>query len=158
MNNDKKSVSLYLPIALAEKVEHFKSDKEIEETVLSYFADSKRDFKVALEGLDDEVVQYKALMMKARQAFREAKDEQLEANYQLWEKYESDLKTLSQFTAKAKAQVEPIKREMEDLNKLMQGIDNWKLNDLLKTMESIRYSMEGETGKMLKFLFENYKK
>lgn len=156
MSTEKKHV--YVDKALAEKIEHLQSDKQIEATVLEYFNESKRDLKYSLEGLDDDVIQYKALMMKARQSFREAKDEQLQANYDLWEKFDADTKGVSAYVSTIIAQLQPLKQELNEVNRLMQQVHRYDLERLLEIVQRLNGAFQGETGNMLKFLLNNYGK
>lgn len=148
---------VFIPKKLAEKIKDLESDKQMEDTIIGYYNQSRRELQGELDCLDEDVIQYKANMMKARQAFREAKEEQLDANYELWEKFDADIKGVSAYVAKATSQLQPLKAELSQLKELMNQIDKWEIEKLVGLIDKLNSSFYGETGNILKFLFENYK-
>jgi DNA repair ATPase RecN len=148
-----------MPKKLADKLNALKDGKEMEKEIDGFIRESKLDMRASLESLDDAVLQYKASMVKARAAFREAKDEQLTASYQLWEKYEDDLKGITAYIDKIKTVTAPLKRDLEELRAHMQSINTWAAKDFLSILEKIDGSWgNGSVREALTFLFQHFRK
>src|SRR5688572_20798439 len=98
MNTTTKTIEekeiVWLPKSLAEKVKQITDGKLLELEILKYAEESKSSLRQDIESIEEDVLQYRAFMVKAKNAFKEAKDEQLDASYALWEKFEDDLKGL----------------------------------------------------------------
>lgn len=149
---------VWLPAGLAKKVKDIQDVKYLEDEIVKYVEQSKRNFKIEIESIDEDILQYRAFMIKAKNAFKEAKDEQLQASYDLWEKYEDDLTKIRDYVSTAKQAVTPLKQELDEIKRLMQEIDKYGIKDLLELIKEINSHYYGETANMLKFLFDNYKK
>ena len=150
---------VWLPKRLAEKIKD-NTDKKLEEKlIVDYLDQSRSDVKANLESLDEDILRYKGLMAKARQAFREAKEEQLQANYDLWEKFDKELPKLSEKVEMLKNKVEPIKRQVQELNESLDKVRSYQIKDLVDLLKEISdaLSYDSNTGKILKFLVKNYK-
>lgn len=149
-----------VPKSLAQKIKGVKETKVLEEEIRKYIEESKRDLRVNIESLDDDVLMYKASMVKAKNAFEQAKTEQLDASYAMWEKFDEELGQIRKKVAATKDAILPLKQELDDLNKKMASIRTWDLEKILELLKQISYYVdtESDSGKILKFLFENYKR
>jgi chromosome segregation ATPase len=149
---------VWLPASLAQKVKHITDGKLLEAEILKYAEQSKDSLRIDIESIGEDIVQYRAHMIKAKNAFREAKEEQLQASYEMWEKFEDDMKVLKGHVERAKSELQPLKDELNELKSLMNQVDKFGIGDLLSLIKSINSNYYGETAAMIKFLFENYKK
>lgn len=161
MNYEKEEKELvWLPKSVAKQVQEVIEEKAKETVILRFIEDSKRDIQICLESLDEDVIRYKGAMIRARKAFEEAKNEQLTANYEMWEAFQKELPNVETKIQKMKEKILPLKKELDEIKTLIDGVRTWDIEELLKSVESVsrHLSYDGDTGKLLKFLFENYKK
>ena len=149
---------VWLPKSLANKIKGMEDGKLMEAEIIKYFDESKRNMQIEIEALDDCVLQYRGLMTKAKKAFQEAKEEQLDSAYALWEKFEDDMKGLRDFVGKAKNELAPLKNELVEIKAMMSEVDRWGLKELLGIIKEINGSYYSETNNILRFLLNNYKK
>lgn len=149
---------VWLPKSIADKVKDIDSVQAIEAEILKYVENIKSDTRVSIEGIDDDIVQFRAAMIKARNSFKQAKEEELTSNYELWEKFENDLIPIRNKIQSLRDEIKPLKTDLEALRKDIDGVSSWQVKELLENLEKIRSLMYGESGSILKFLFENYKK
>ena len=156
MEEEKEYVSLYLPKSLAKKIKQLESGESHEDIVQSFLDESKRDIKNSLECLEDDVLEYKALMTKAKVAFREAKEEQLQASYELWEKFEEDLPSVEEKITKLINKLKPVERQLSQINDLLNGLSFYSIENAMELIGKIN-QMTSETKNIFKFLLENYK-
>lgn len=150
---------VWLPVSLVKKLKRTQDKGEQETLILKYIDESERDIQYSIESLEDEVVRYKGAMLKARKAFEEAKNEQLGANYAMWEKFEEELPSLEKKIETVKDLVAPVANQIEDLEKTLEKLQTYRIEDLLKLIENINRELcyDSNTSKILKFLVKEYK-
>ncbi len=150
----------WLPSSLVKKLKKLDDKGEQEKLILKYIEDSKRDVQYSIEELEDGVIRYKGAMLKARKAFEDAKNEQLGANYAMWEKFDEELPNISDKVATIQKVVSPLQKQVEDLSETLEKIQTYRIEDLLKLIEKIgeHLSYDNNTSKILKFLVKEYKK
>jgi len=156
-NEPKTYVNLYVPISQAKRLKDLEQDG-INNFVEEYIAETKRDMKVSIENMDEDIIQYKAFMIDARKKFRAAKEEMLEANWALWDEFEEQQKFIYNKAQKAADQLKPLTEELQKITKLMNVIDNYKIESFLEILEKIKDHLYGEDRKILEFLTLNYKR
>ena len=158
MENEKKFVSLYLPVKLADKIESMKEESVKEEEILKIFNRSTEDIKSMVASLDEDVVRYRGLMITARNSFREAAQAELDASYSLWETFEKDINNTKKKVEDITKELNPLKTELQDVNNLLKGFNSYHLEDFLKTLYSINeiLSYDNEKNRMIKFLMEKF--
>jgi archaellum component FlaC len=151
---------VWLPKKLAEQVKEVTDEKRKELLILRFIEDSKIDLQASLESLDEDVVRYKGSMIRARKAFEEAKNEQLNANYELWKKFDAELPSVEAKVQTLTKKLHPLKKELEEIKELMNGIRDYDIKLLLELVKNLHsyLNYDSDTSKILRFLFENYKK
>lgn len=160
IRNEGETELVWLPKALASKIEQQKKKGDgYEDIIIGYLDDSRAEVKNNLELLEDDVLQYRGLMVKAKQEFQKAKDEQLKASYDLWEKFDEELPKLRDKVEKANKELAPIAESVKDLRTSLDNISLYQLKELNELLESISRHLgnDGHTGKILKYLVKNYK-
>lgn len=150
---------VYLPKSMANKIKSAETDKTKLNIIDDYIRESKQEIKNNLESLESDVVQYKAMMLKAKEAFREAKEEQLNASYKLWEKFDKELAEVRTKVEKVKEEIMPIKKILEETKDLLNNINTYQVENLFKSIKEIgnEISYNSTNGKILKFIIDNYK-
>lgn len=151
---------IYLPKSLAKKIKDLEDNKLIEQAIDEYFEETKRDLKINLEEIDDRVLEYRGLMVKAKGEFKKAKEEQISASYTLWEEFEKEMPNIRGKIELLKNEISPITKELKELSTELNKVKTWEIQDLLKIVKEVRSYLDynNDTGNILKFLFENYKR
>lgn len=151
---------VWLPRDLADKVKALEDPIKQGKAVIEYIEDSKRAVKYTLDGLEDDIVRYKGQMANMQIEFKKAKEEQLDANYVLWEKYEDEI-------AKVKVRVRvvtdllvPVKKDLDQLNARLKDIDVYRLKEAFSLIKELTQILnhDSKTGDIIRFLFDNYKR
>lgn len=138
----------------SKKEEQLKILNEYLETVSEA---SRKEFKTSLECLEEDVVIYKGMMLQIRQAFEKAKNEQLKASYELWERFEEEMPKVSEKISAVKSKLEPLKKELDELNSSIEKINTYKIDKVLTTISSFRNMTQPER-EVLSFLVNNFGK
>lgn len=157
MQKQEEKDIVWLPKSLAEKVKNVTDDKALEREILSYVEETGKYLRGDVEAMEEQIVVYKAQMIKARNAFKEAKDAELDAMYSLWEKYEEDLSKVKKLVAKGQEILKPLLDDMKQMQSLANSVDQWSINALLETIQKFA-TLYGEQREVFSFLLENYKK
>ncbi len=150
---------VWLPKSLAKKVKDNTDEKLVEQEILKYLDDSRKDVRRSLEILEEDVVSYRALMVKARQSFEKAKNEQLDASYKLWEKFDKEMPKLSEKIKTLEEKLSPVKETVDGLEESLKNMSTYRIKDLVELIEKLDSILTagGETGKMVRFLLKEYK-
>lgn len=154
MKEEEEKDLVWLPKSLCKKI------KELEDTdkfILDYIEESKKDIKLNIDSLDDEVLVYKGLMAKARTAFQEAKTEALEANYATWESFDKESKNISSKAIALKDSLGPLTQELEKINGLIDKVRTHRIDELISTIEKFN-SLYGQNKEVFEFLLNNFGK
>lgn len=151
---------VYLPKSLCLKLKQFRDSKEQEKLIEGFIKECKDDLKLNLESYDDELLIFKASMIKAKNAFEKVKQEELDASYKIWEKYDNELFELKNKVNNARLAIEPLKNDLKSLNEEFGKLPIYNIENAVKLIGQLDtvLSFNGETSKMLKFLVSNYKK
>ncbi len=152
----KRYVSLYVKESIANQLEAI--DKgDWGNFVEEYIEESKRDLKVSMDYMDDEIIEYKAAMINARKKFKEAKEEMLSANYAMWEEFDNQKRDIRNKAESVVKELEPLKGELDKISNLMYGIDRFGIERFLEILEKIKNHLYGEDRNILEFLVKHYK-
>jgi methyl-accepting chemotaxis protein len=127
----------------------------IQNLISEFFDVSKAELKYGLEHLDESVIEYKGLMLKAKKSFREAKEEQLKSSYELWEKFDEELPKIGNQVQQVVKKLNPLTQELQQINELVNSINTHRLDNILETVEKFN-SMSTSAKKTIKFLIDNY--
>jgi len=149
---------VWLPKSLCQLISNVQDEAVVRESIMKYVEETKAYLKDDIKIFEDEILSYRASMDKIKIALREAKEEQLNALYTLWDKFENDINKIKDFVKTAKDELNPLQQELENLKKLMDSIDNWGIKNFLELIKSINSNYYGETKTIIDFLLLNYKK
>lgn len=155
MNNEKDLI--WLPKQLAQKIKDVEDVKKLEAEIISYCQEVEQSLKTDVECMDDTIIQFKANLIKAKTEFKKAKDEELDAMYKLWEDYDVELSKTRKQVETAKASLEPLKKELQEVKSLIQGFDTWGMKDLFETVKNFT-DLWGRNKEVFEFLMKNYQK
>jgi len=134
MDNGEKELA-WLPKSLCSKLKRSQDKGEQEKMILDFISQSERDLEYSIESLEDDVIRFKGAMLKARKEFEIAKDEQLNSNYELWEKFDKELPKVEQKVKTIVAKLEPIRNEIDSINTLLSKVESYKIDNFVETLE-----------------------
>jgi len=165
MNIENEPTDLvWLPVSLVKKIKEVQDNRGIENEIMSYIEETKLDLKQQIESIDEDVLLYRSHMIKTRDAFKKAKNEELESGYQLWEDFEKELPKTKQFIKEAIDTIEPLKTEvnnlrteLDNINKIISYINLDRMLWFLTVLKDCN-TLINEDKELLSFIINNYKK
>ncbi len=146
---------IWLPESLVKKIKKETSEEQQFLFINEYLKECKIDMSLSIEALDADIIIFKSKMLAAKKAFKEAKDEQLNANYELWEKYDKDLSKVSIKVDKLTDKLAPIANELANIDELFGKIRSYNIDKFLETLNKIS-NLYGREKEMFKFLIDNF--
>lgn len=152
---------VWVPKKLADEINAYKdpfSDKVVA-LMEKYIDESKDEWKLNFESLEEDLLMYRGLMVKTKKAFEAAKNEQCEAAYELWEKIESEIPRTKDKIDNLVKLFDPLEKKLDKLDNSLAKIDTYQIErftELVAKLNSI-LSCKGQTNDMMVFLMENFK-
>ena len=153
---EEKRSFVWLPESLAKKIKEAESEEKQLLFVNKYLEECKIDMRSEIESLDEDLLIFKSKMLTAKLEFKKAKDEQLDASYELWEKYDKDLEKTRIKTDKMLKVLTPLTQELKKIDELFSNIKSYDLERFLKLIKSVS-NLYGTEKEMFKFLVNNFK-
>lgn len=138
--------------ALTSKEAKLRAFDEYLETVKT---SSRNEFKASFEKLEEDVAIYKGLMLHVKQAFEKAKNEQFSASYELWEKFEDEIPSITMKTQKIVDILTPLSEKLEKIEKSLSTIRTYEFKELIETVEKFS-GLYGKNKSMMDFLVKNF--
>lgn len=155
----KETELIWVDKKFAVEYNKLKSDEEKEKVFEEYLSqlslETQKEFKVNLESIEEDVAIYTGLMLKAKQAFEKAKNEQLTASYELWEGFEKELPSTKEKVNKIVNILKPLTAELKQINDLLREIDIHNIEGLSKTITDF-VNLYGENREVFDFLIKNF--
>jgi archaellum component FlaC len=156
---------IWVPKDFAEQHKELMADKTRRDEQLKVFNDymksvkdsSARGFRANLESLEEDAAMYTGLMIKVKKTFESAKDEQMSASYDLWERFEKELPATSEKIDAITSLIKPLVGKIETLNKELQKINTFEINRIVDAIHSLS-GLSGESKSMIDFLIDNFQK
>ena len=161
MNTTEKDL-VWVPKELADKVKAYNDpfSDEVVALMEKYIDQSKDEWKINLESLEEDLLMYRGLMVKTKKEFEATKKEQCSAAYELWEKIEADVPKTKEKIDNLIKLFDPLEKKLDRLNSSLAKIDTYQIErfaELVSKLDSI-LSCKGQTNDMMVFLMENFKK
>jgi predicted transcriptional regulator len=129
---------------------------EQEQMILNFISESERDLEYSIESLEDNVIRYKGAMLKARKAFEDAKNEQLDANYEMWKKFDEELPHIESKIEVLTNKIKPIAEQAKELNSNLEDIKSYRIDSFLETLEKVERVLQNpEMVRMIETLNRN---
>jgi hypothetical protein len=153
---EEKREIVWLPAELAARVKGIQDKNVLEREILAYIDTARKELKSQIECFDDDVLIFRGQLAKAKAAFKEAQEAHYNETYQMWEEFQKTLPQTKDFVQKAVDVLKPLKAELDGVNKLMQTVNHWEIERLIKLLDQVS-NANPETQKVLRFLFENFK-
>ena len=157
MSEEKEYISLYVTKPLAEKLKDLKEGGE-DNAVIGYINEAKRDMKINIESIGEDVLIFKDQMATAKKEFLSAKDEHIKSTYELWEKFDEEMPRTRDEIKKIVSTLTPLKKELDKINNLMKEISLWKAKSFAEDLETIKNILQNkELTEMIRFLIKDKK-
>lgn len=154
---EEKTEFIRVPESLAQKIKDLTDTVEIEKEIVAYIEKSKKELHSQLDCFDEDILIFRGQLAKAKQAFKEAQETHYGETYELWENFNKTLPSTKKFIETAVATLDPLKKELNSVNELMNSISRWDLEKILELLDRIGQA-DPTSREMLKFLFENFKR
>ena len=149
---------VWIPKELAGKLSELADDhKQMERVIDDFYKSADREMLINLEALDERVIEYKALSIKARAVFTEACIDTADKSEELFLNWDEKMPSVRQKVDAIRDEIKPLHDDLTSINELMGKIDTWKIKQVVDTMREIS-TMDAKTWEMLSFLQENYKR
>ena len=154
MSEEKELV--WLPKELAAKINDIEGVEGLRKEILSYVDETKRHLRNDIEMMDEDILLYKAYMIQARDKFKQAKNEELEANYTLWETFDEELGETRKRVRNVQDVLEPLKKDLNTIEQSIRNLNTYKMEDVLKIVDKFNNMSDNEL-RVIKFLQDNFK-
>jgi len=158
--NDENKELVWVDEKLAIEYKKLNDDKSRKKMFNDYIEtireSSRNEFKANMDNLEEDVIIYKGLMLNVKQAFQLAKNEQLNASYEMWEKFEKEMPNIKEKTQKIIDVLYPLVQKLTEVNTLMSKVQIYNFEKMLETVDRFN-QMSDDSKEMVKFLFNNYK-
>lgn len=153
---------VWVPKKLADEIKAYKDpfSDEVVALMERYIDESKNEWKLSFESLEEDLLMYRGLMVKTKKAFEAAKNEQCEAVYDFWDKIEEEIPKTEEKINNLVKLFDPLEKKLDKLNSSLAKIDTYQIErftELVAKLDSI-LSCKGNTNDMMVFLMENFKK
>lgn len=150
---------VWVPESLGLEYEKLQSDEErykvFEEYLETVKKSSKDDFRINLDGLEEDVAMYTGLMIRVKQAFEKAKTEQLNASYDLWEQFEKELPKTQAKVNRVVDVLNPLSAQLDAIHSKLAKINIYDIERMTTALRSFN-DLSEKSKKMFEFLVENY--
>jgi len=104
--------------------------KILEEYIKSLRKSFQDEYQTNIQMLEEDLIMLKALNLKVKQAFEKAKNEALDASYEIWEKYEEEIPKFNDKIKRLLRVLEPLSEKLEKINSLLSEINIRELQQL----------------------------
>lgn len=170
--SEKVYFSCYTKKEFADKLEAMIKGKDFDvevgiesfqEFIAKLKEDAKKEFKNNLESIDEDIVLFRAYMLKAKESYRKTLQEECDSMYALWEEFNKKRDENKKKVNEILSDLLPIKTALTEIKDLINNIDNaapkWQLKDVVETFSMLHNMLENtKNTELVKFVIENYKK
>jgi len=129
---------------------------KLSELINDIFTREKKWKKGELEQLDEEALQYRAILSKTREKFNEAYQEHLTKQEEFWQSLYTGLPTFQDKVQKILKEFIPITEGIKQIDVQLQGVSKYRLDDMLQIVRIIE-NLKPEQLAMFNMLVENFK-
>lgn len=146
-------VSLYVEDGKAKELNQLKGTIPDDEILQKYIEDTKRNIKLDLDGLNDDVLQYKALMSKYHRMMKENYDQIQDVGYEIFKEFEAKKPKFENKMKEFVNAAKPVNEMLKSIQDSLVKIDDWQINKLFSIVEKVA-NMSDKEKDIFKFLME----
>jgi hypothetical protein len=126
-----------VPKEIAKKYNNATSDNTKIEIIEDLTKKMKNEIEMSLSSLDDDVVQYKGMVLKYKKAFKEIYEDQAEKIYKTWEEIQNTLPKQDKLINKLKNELAPILEQIKKLSKVIENVNTYQLIRMSELIDKI---------------------
>ena len=146
---------VWLPEALAKKVKDLE-DKDLQYDIVSKYVDeTKLDMKYAVEGIDEDVIVFKASMIRIRAEFKKVVAEQVADMEKLWETHDKKSSDIKKKVETLVADLTPITEELKEIDTLLGKISTYNIDKLIDSFRGLQ-NLYGKEKEMFQFVVNHF--
>lgn len=116
----------------------------------------KAEFDHNVKDISDKALLFKAELLKARMEYAQVLDDSLTELYTTWEKAEPGFNRLIKKVREVKKEVEPLREELKEANKLLEQVPTYHIERLIGLMEKVE-ALSCSDRETLKLILEHKK-
>lgn len=152
---EREYLSLWVTSKKKKEYEDIMSIRGKEAVVDEFIKDTKNELRFDLEGLDEDLLIYKGLMVKWTRALQDAFKESTGKKEKLWEEFFNVVPKFSEKVEKLKKDLNPVIAIIDNLEKRLNKFDNWNADKLLNLIEKVS-SMSEKDIEIVKLIMDNF--
>jgi len=148
---------VYLDKRVAEKIKNLDSVEHQLEVIGNILEERKKDMRIDMENLDDDMLQFKAFSAKYRQELEKVYEEQQNKAYKLWEKYNKDFPKIQTALKPVLEEVNKLIDVIDELSKKLSVISSWeveRISNLFNILQNLSTKDAGRIRKIVNILSE----
>ena len=148
-------VSIYVTPTLKKEFELAKDNQTLKESIIRSFLTVEKDWLTSeLKEIDEATVKYSAKLIGIKDKFQEAQSSYLEQIEGIYNSGLTTLKKLDTTIESTRKSIEYTAKHAQDMLSMLNKIDTYKIDQLLKTVEKFN-SMSDTEIQLLKKLINN---
>lgn len=146
----------YIPKKFATALKEAESNESKEAIILDMIKHKKDDIKIEFEELEERVLQFKLVSLTHKNALQKIRDEEYLHLEKLWEDVQSIRPKIRETAERLANELSPFKSELKEIEKLMQSVNSYHLESLIKLMDSFS-RLDSDGIKLMKLFVESNK-
>lgn len=148
-------VYLYLPKEIADKVNEAKDKKKIqEEYILKWVEEQKKDIKNSVDALEDDLITFKAVAIKHKNALKEIYEEQLSKLENLYDDIWDKKDEISKKTKYVENEMKALEPIIKNVSEKLNNLNTYRIEELLKLVNKIS-NMSAKEKRIMQFLMSS---
>jgi hypothetical protein len=157
MEQELDYISLRLPKKMAEQVRQMNDNYNLQLEVIKQYFDGEKSFiRTQFSEMDESVLSYRAYLLKIREAFAAAQNENNDKHNAIWEEIGKGVPSLKEKVGAIMKELLPLQNDIQIISKAVDQVSTYKLENMLKIVKEVR-NMSAEEVKMFTMLAENFK-
>lgn len=157
-NKRTESVFFYLTPEDKKKFDASKDNYDLQLSIINqYFESEKNWIKSEMQQIDDNLLQYRALMLKTREAVKEAHKEHYDKINDFWDDISKSIPSFRQKVENINKELKPIVSELQQIKTLINDTSTYSLERIMLLVDKFS-SMTEKDKEFFMVLFEHSKK
>lgn len=151
---------IWLPVDVIAEIKKYEDPTSVEckKIIDKYIEKLKSEYEENLRQVDEEVAVYRGLMIQAKNSFQKAVQEQLEANYAIWEQFDQQSTDMQKKVDALVNKLKPLKDAFEQIERQINRFDRHGIDSFTQSVDNLARAMNGPAKEMIQFLVDNFKK
>ena len=121
-----------------------------------YFTSEKKWIKDEMQQIDDNLLQYRALLLRTREAVKEAQNEHYDKINDFWDEIAKGIPSFKDKVEKITEKISPILFELEKIKNMLNNVSTYQLEGIMKLVSTFS-NMSNKDKEFFMILFEHSK-